>query len=70
MIHPYNLIIYLHYIFLHIHRLLPTILINDDGTNGIYNNAAYSIIFYTSSTSALTIDSSQCLNGNRTGLTI
>ncbi len=46
----------------------PSILFND-GTSGIYNNAANSIIFYTSSTTALTIDSKQCLYGNGTGLT-
>ena len=45
----------------------PSILFND-GTSGIYNNAANSIILYTSSTTALTIDSSQCLYGNGTGL--
>jgi hypothetical protein len=32
----------------------PTILFND-GTSGIYNNAANSIIFYTRSTTALTV---------------
>ena len=45
----------------------PSILFND-GTSGIYNNAANSIILYTSSTTALTIDSSQCLYDNGTGL--
>ncbi len=45
----------------------PSNLFND-GTSGIYNNAANSIILYTSSTTALTIDSSQCLYGNGTGL--
>jgi hypothetical protein len=38
------------------------------GTSGIYNNAANSIILYTSSTTALTIDTNQCLYGNGTGL--
>ncbi len=42
---------------------------SNDGTSGIYNNAANSIIFYTSSTTASTIDSSQCLYGSGTGLT-
>ena len=46
----------------------PTILFNDS-TSGIYNATANAIIFYTSSTSALTIDSNQCLYGNATGLT-
>ena len=46
----------------------PSILFND-GTSGIYNATANSIIFYTSGTTALTIDSSQCLYGNATGLT-
>ena len=38
----------------------PSILFND-GTSGIYNATANSIIFYTSSTTGLTIDSNQCL---------
>jgi hypothetical protein len=46
----------------------PTILFND-GTSGIYNNTTNSIIFFTSSTTALTIDTNQCLYGNGTGLT-
>ena len=46
----------------------PSILFND-GTSGIYNATANSIIFYTSSTTAFTIDSNQCLYGNGTGLT-
>ena len=46
----------------------PSILFND-GTSGIYNSTANSIIIYTSSTTALTIDSNQCLYGNATGLT-
>ena len=46
----------------------PSILFND-GTSGIYNATANSIIFYTSSTTGLTIDSNQCLYGNATGLT-
>jgi hypothetical protein len=46
-----------------------TIFINDGGTNGIYSNAANSIIFYTSSTTALTIDASQFLYGNGTRIT-
>ena len=46
----------------------PTILFNDS-TSGIYNATANTIIFYTSSTSALTIDSNQCLYGNATGST-
>jgi hypothetical protein len=36
----------------------PTILFND-GTSGIYNNTTNSIIFFTSSTTALTIDTNQ-----------
>ena len=47
----------------------PSIVFNDDGTNGVYNNTANSIIFFTSSTTALTIDTNQCLYGNATGLT-
>ena len=35
----------------------------------MYNSTANSIIIYTSSTTALTIDSNQCLYGNATGLT-
>jgi len=46
----------------------PSILFND-GTSGIYNATANSIIMYTSGTTALTIDSNQCLYGNGTGLT-
>ncbi len=46
----------------------PSILFND-GTSGIYNNTTNSIIFYTSSTTALTIDTNQYLFGNGTGLT-
>ena len=46
----------------------PSILFND-GTSGIYNSTANTIIMYTSSTTALTIDSNQCLYGNGTGLT-
>ncbi len=46
----------------------PSILFND-GTSGIYNNTANSIIVFTSSTTALTIDTNQCLYGNGTGLT-
>ena len=46
----------------------PSILFND-GTSGIYNNTTNSIIFFTSSTTALTIDTNQCLFGNGTGLT-
>jgi hypothetical protein len=46
----------------------PSILFND-GTSGIYNATANSIILYTSSTTALTIDTNQCLYGNGTGLT-
>ena len=38
----------------------PSILFND-GTSGIYNSTANTIIMYTSSTTALTIDSNQCL---------
>ena len=38
----------------------PTILFND-GTSGIYNNTTNSIIFFTSSTTALTIDTNQYL---------
>jgi hypothetical protein len=46
----------------------PSILF-DYGTSGIYNATANSIIFYTSGTTALTIDTNQCLYGNGTGLT-
>jgi hypothetical protein len=46
----------------------PSILFND-GTSGIYNNTTNSIIVFTSSTTALTIDTNQCLYGNGTGLT-
>ena len=46
----------------------PSILFND-GTSGIYNATANTIIFYTSGTTALTIDTNQCLYGNGTGLT-
>ncbi len=46
----------------------PTILFND-GTSRIYNNMTNSIICFTSSTTAFTIDTNQCLYGNRTGLT-
>ena len=46
----------------------PSILFND-GTSGIYNATSNTIIFYTSGTTALTIDSNQCLYGNGTGLT-
>ena len=46
----------------------PSILFND-GTSGIYNSTANSIIIYTSSTTALTIDTNQCLYGKATGLT-
>ena len=46
----------------------PSILFND-GTSGIYNATANSIIFYTSGTTALTIDTNQGLYGNGTGLT-
>ena len=45
----------------------PSILFND-GTSGIYNATANTIIFYTSGTTALTIDTNQCLYGNGTGL--
>jgi hypothetical protein len=45
-----------------------TILFND-GTSGIYNNTTSQIMFFTSSTSAFTIDTNQCLYGNGTGLT-
>ena len=41
----------------------------NDGTCGILNSTANSIIIYTSSTTALTIDTHQCLYGNATGLT-
>jgi hypothetical protein len=40
-----------------------------DGTSGIYNNTTNSIIVFTHSTTALTIDTNQCLYGNGTGLT-
>jgi len=46
----------------------PSILFND-GTSGIYNNTTNSIIFFTISTTAFTIDTNQCLYGNGTGLT-
>ncbi len=46
----------------------PSIWFND-GTSGIYNSAANNIIIYTSSTTAFTIDTNQCLYGNGTGLT-
>ncbi len=46
----------------------PSILFND-GTSGIYNNTTNSIIFFSSSTTALTIDTNQGLYGNGTGLT-
>ncbi len=47
----------------------PTILFID-GASGIYNNTTNSIIFFTSSTTACTIDTNQYLYGNGTGLTI
>ena len=34
----------------------PSIVFNDVGTSGIYNNTANSIIVFTSSTTALTVD--------------
>ena len=40
-----------------------------NGTSGIYNSTSNTIIIFTSQTSALTIDSNQCLYGNGTGLT-
>ena len=46
----------------------PNVIFNDS-TSGIYNPTANKIIFYTSGTTALTIDSNQCLYGNATGLT-
>ena len=46
----------------------PSILFYD-GTSGIYNATANTIIMYTSGTTALTIDSNQCIYGNGTGLT-
>ena len=46
----------------------PSLLFSD-GTSGIYNATTNTIIMYTSSTTALTIDSKQCLYGNGTGLT-
>ncbi len=46
----------------------PAILFND-GTSGIDNNTANSIIVFTSSTTALTIDTNQCLYVNGTELT-
>ena len=41
----------------------------NDGISGIYNNTTNSLIVFTSSTTALTIDTNQCLYGNGTGLT-
>ena len=46
----------------------PSILFND-GTSGIYNSTANSIIMYTSSTTAFTIETNQCLYGYAAGLT-
>ena len=43
--------------------------INFNGTSGIYNSTSNTIIIFTSQTSALTIDSNQCIYGNGTGLT-
>ena len=43
--------------------------INFNGTGGIYNSTSNTIIIFTSQTSALTIDTHQCIYGNGTGLT-
>lgn len=40
-----------------------------NGTSGIYNSTANTIILFTNNTPALTIDSNQYLYGNGTGLT-
>ncbi len=43
--------------------------INFNGTSGNYNSTSKTIIIFTSKTSALTIDTNQCIYGNGTGLT-
>ena len=67
MILQLNYPIYPHYHF-HIIQLQIQILIFN-GTSGIYNSTSKTIIIFTSKTSALTIDTNQCIYGNGTGLT-